>query len=38
LKEINIDVLSEERKGFGDIREGVYEGGFKIWECEFDGL
>ncbi len=38
LDNLDIKVFGSNLKDMGDIQKRVYEGGFKVWECELDGL
>lgn len=38
LDTLGINVFGKQLKSMGDIEKKVYEGGFKVWECELDGL
>ena len=38
LYEYKLSINGENFKGLGEIKPGVYEGGFKLWECEKDGV
>ena len=38
LDKLNIQIFEKKLEKFPDVKKKVYEGGFKIWECELDGL
>jgi hypothetical protein len=38
LDTLDINVFGKQLKNMGDIEKKIYEGGFKVWECELDGL
>jgi len=38
LDTLEISVFGKQLKSMSDIEKKVYEGGFKVWECELDGL
>ena len=38
LDKLNIKIFESKLEKYPDVKKKVYEGGFKIWECEFDGL
>jgi len=34
----NLTINGEDFESLGEIKPGVYEGGFKLWECEKDAV
>ena len=38
LPKFNLTINGEDFKSQGEIKPGIYEGGFKLWECEKDGV
>lgn len=38
LDDNEVLVFDKKLKDLPDIKKKIYEGGFKIWECELDGL
>lgn len=38
LYKYKLSINGEDFRELGEIKPGVYEGGFKLWECEKDGV